>query len=181
MPKGRPAPGGCTIAGAEFGDSVTDAEVCRGALAGVVRRLDDKLIAHNRTSVDFLSGPVEVRNSTYPLDAVQQLVRNAVMHRTYEGTNARTLPPTCTGSTTASRSAARAARTAPSTPPTSDSPGSSDYRNPILAEAMRVLGLVQRYGFGIPAARRLLHAAGHPEPEFRVEPSWVHCTVRARA
>ena len=46
---------------------------------------------------------------------------------------------------------------------------------------MRVLGLVQRYGFGIPAARRLLRAAGHPEPEFRVDPSWVHCTVRARA
>ena len=59
-------------------------------------------------------------------------------------------------------------------------PGVVDYRNPILAEAIRVLGLVQRYGFGIPAARRLLRAAGHPEPEFRVEPSWVHCTVRAR-
>ena len=60
-------------------------------------------------------------------------------------------------------------------------PGVVDYRNPILAEAMRVLGLVQRYGFGIPAARRLLRAAGHPEPEFRVDPNRVHCTVRARA
>ena len=60
-------------------------------------------------------------------------------------------------------------------------PGVVDYRNPILAEAMRVLGLVQRYGFGIPAARRLLRAAGHPEPEFRVDASRVHCTVRARA
>ena len=56
------------------------------------------------------------------------------------------------------------------------------HRDPhfVLAEAMRVLGLVQRYRFGIPAARRLLRAAGHPEPEFRVDPSWVHCTVRAR-
>ena len=60
-------------------------------------------------------------------------------------------------------------------------PGVVDYRNPILTEAMRVLGLVQRYGFGIPAARRLLRAAGHPEPEFRVHPNRVHCTVRARA
>ncbi len=166
------------IAGAEFGDSVTDAEVCRGALADVVRRLDDKLIAHNRTSVDFLSGPVEVRNSTYPLDAVQQLVRNAVMHRTYEGTNA----PTHVywfddrieiGSPGGPYGAVNATNFG--------QPGVVDYRNPILAEAMRVLGLVQRYGFGIPAARRLLRAAGHPEPEFRVEPSWVHCTVRARA
>ena len=49
------------VGGTEFGDPVTDAEVCRGAIADVVRRLDDKLIAHNRTSVDFLSGPVEIR------------------------------------------------------------------------------------------------------------------------
>ena len=78
------------VAGTEFGDPVTDTEACQGVIADVVRRLDDKLVAHNRTSVDFLSGPVEIRNSTYPLDAVQQLVRNAVMHRTYEGSNAPT-------------------------------------------------------------------------------------------
>ena len=47
------------VGGTEFGGPVTDAEVCRGAIADVVRRLDDKLIANNRTSVDFLSGPVE--------------------------------------------------------------------------------------------------------------------------
>ena len=165
------------VAGTEFGDPVTDTEICQGVIEDVVRRLDDKLIAHNRTSVDFLSGPVEIRDSTYPLDAVQQLVRNAVMHRTYEGTNA----PTHVywfddrieiGSPGGAYGAVNAGNFG--------QPGVVDYRNPILAEAMRVLGLVQRYGFGIPAARRLLRAAGHPEPEFRVDPSWVHCTVRAR-
>ena len=166
------------VGGTEFGDPVTDAEVCRGAIADVVRRLDDKLIAHNRTSVDFLSGPVEIRDSTYPLEAVKQLVRNAVMHRTYEDTNAPThvywfndrieinSPGGPYGAVNASNFG---------------QPGVVDYRNPIIAEAMRVFGLVQRYGFGIPAARRLLRAAGHPEPEFRVDPSWVRCTVRARA
>ena len=165
------------VAGTEFGDRVTDSEVCRGAIADVVRRLDDKLIAHNRTAVDFLSGPVEIRDSTYPLDAVQQLVRNAVMHRTYEDTNA----PTHVywfddrieiGSPGGPYGVVNAGNFG--------QPGVVDYRNPILAEAMRVLGLVQRYGFGIPAARRLLRAAGHPEPEFRVDSSRVHCTVRAR-
>lgn len=87
-----------------------------------MRRPDDRLIAHNRTSVYFLSGPVEVRDSTHPLEAVQQLVRNAVMHRTYEDTNA---PTHVTGSTIASRSAAPLVRTARSTPTTSGSPGSS--------------------------------------------------------
>ena len=54
-----------------------------------------------------------------------------------------------------------------------------DYRNPTLPEAMRVLGLVQRYGFGIPAARRELRAAGQSGPEFRADPRGVRCTVRA--
>ena len=57
-------------------------------------------------------------------------------------------------------------------------PGAVDYRNPILAEAMRVTGLVQRYGFGIPAARRELRNNGQGEPEFRVEPSSIRCTIR---
>ena len=39
---------------------------------------------------------------------------------------------------------------------------------------------VQRYGFGIPAARRELRSSGQGEPRFRVEPTRVCCTVRAR-
>ena len=39
-----------------------------------------------------------------------------------------------------------------------------DYRNPILAEAMRVLGLAQRYGAGIPMARRALRVNDNRNP-----------------
>ena len=66
------------------------------------------------------------------------------------------------------------------TPENFGQPGIVDYRNQILAEAMRVLGLAQRYGAGIPTARRALLANGQPEPDFRVEANWVHCTVKAR-
>ena len=41
--------------------------------------------------------------------------------------------------------------------------GVTDYRNPNLAESMKVLGLVQRLGIGIPTARCQLRDAGHPE------------------
>jgi len=58
-------------------------------------------------------------------------------------------------------------------------PGLVEYRNPILAEAMRVLGFAQRFGVGIPIARRALRANGQEEPEFHVDPTWVSCTVRA--
>ena len=60
-------------------------------------------------------------------------------------------------------------------------PGVVDYRNPFLAEAMRVLGLVQRFGLGIQTAKRLLLENGNPELEFQVKPNWVQCIVGARS
>ena len=162
------------IAGVELGDEVTDEARCTGPVVELVRRLEDKLTAHNHTAVDFTSGPVEIRRSTYPIEALHQLVRNAVMHRTYEATNAPVQvywfddrieinnPGGPYGSVTADNFG---------------EPGALDYRNPVVAEAMRVLGLVQRFGFGIPAARRALKENGQQGPEFRVEPNWVRCTV----
>ena len=79
------------ISGTEWGDPVVDEARCDGSVADQVRRLDEKLDSHNRTAVDFTSGPLEIRRSTYPLEALQQLTRNAVMHRAYEGTNSQVM------------------------------------------------------------------------------------------
>ena len=54
------------------------------------------------------------------------------------------------------------------------------YRNPLLAEALRVLELVQRWGSGLPIARRELRANRQPDPAFDVTPQRLFCTVRAR-
>ena len=165
------------IAGTELADPVVDDGRCSGPIAHMVRGLDDKLLAHNRIAVDFTSGPIETRTPTYPMAALQQLVRNAIMHRTYEGTNAPIhvywfddrIEITSPGGPYGALNAENFGQ-----------PGIVDYRNQILAEAMRVLGLAQRYGAGIPTARRALLNNAQPEPDFRVEPNWVHCTVRAR-
>ena len=55
----------------------------------------------------------------------------------------------------------------------------TDYRNPNLAESMKVLGFVQRFGVGIPTAQRLLREAGHPEIAFTIEPTHLLATVMA--
>jgi ATP-dependent DNA helicase RecG len=57
-------------------------------------------------------------------------------------------------------------------------PGLVDYRTPNLAEALRVLGFVQRFGFGIPTARRELERNGNAPPEFEVGPTQIRCRVR---
>jgi ATP-dependent DNA helicase RecG len=165
------------VQGREIGDPILDEALIDGPLADVVRRVDDKLEAHNRTRVDFTSGPVEERHSTYPRGALQQLVRNAVMHRTYEATNA---PVRVTWYDD------RIEITSPGGPygmvraENFGAPGVADYRNPNLAEAMRVLGFVQRYGVGIATARKLLAENGSAPPEFDVQPTLIGVTVRAR-
>jgi len=48
------------IKGNSLGDPVMDEELIDGTVADVVKRLDDKLFAHNHTSVDFTSAAVEL-------------------------------------------------------------------------------------------------------------------------
>ena len=162
------------IGGDEWGGEVLDEVRCEGAVGDQIRRLDDKLIGHNRTAVDFTSHRLETRRSAYPLAALQQLTRNAVMHRTYEGTAA---PVRVYWFDNRIEIASPGGTYGTVTPETFGEPDAVDYRNPILAEAMRVLGLVQRYGFGIPAARRDLQLNGNPPPVFHVQPNSIRCTV----
>jgi len=41
-----------------------------------------------------------------------------------------------------------------------------------------VLGFVQRFGAGIPTARRELAKNGNPPPEFDVQPNYLGVVVR---
>ena len=166
------------VGGTEWGGEVLDEVRCDGAVSDQIQRLDDKLIAHNRTAVDFTTGRLETRRSAFPFAALQQLTRNAVMHRTYECTSA---PVRVYWFDDRIEIASPGGAYGIVTPETFGEPDAVDYRNPILAEAMRVLGLVQRYGFGIPAARRDLQLNGHPPPIFHVQPNSIRCTVYGAA
>ena len=164
--------------GPELASDIVDNQAFRGSISDIIRRLDEKLEAHNRTAVDVTSGPVERRTSLYPLEAIQQITRNAIMHRTYEATNAPVRvhwfedrieiisPGGLFGGVTAGNFG---------------DPGIVDYRNLNVADAMRTLGFVQRFGIGIALARRLLKEAGHPEPEFAFPENHVFVTVRAKS
>ena len=164
------------INGSELADDIIDSEEIRGAIPDLLRRLDEKLTAHNRITVDFTTSVVEQRTELYPIPALQQITRNAVMHRTYEATHAPIhvywfndrieifSPGGAYGVVTVANFGA---------------PGIIDYRNPNLAEAMKNLGYVQRFGAGIPTARRLLQEAGHPEPEFEINENYVLATIKA--
>lgn len=163
------------VDGNEWGDDVADSERIQGTFPDMLRRVNEKLKAHNHLAVDFLSGPVERRTATYPIEALLQFVYNAVMHRTYEGTNSPVRvywfndhieiisPGGPYGQVTVENFGQMV----------------TDYRNRNLADAMKTLGFVQYFGFGIPAATRLLREAGNPEPTFKVDNNFVTVTVKS--
>lgn len=165
------------INGNEYADEIIDAQEIRGAIPELLRQLEEKLTAHNRIAVDVTTSYLEQRTELYPMEALHQITRNAVMHRTYEGTNAPVrvywfndrIEVMSTGGTFGSV-----------TIESFGEPGLVDYRNPNLADAMKTLGFVQRFGLGIPIAKQQLAAAGHPEPEFDISDNFVRVTVKAR-
>jgi ATP-dependent DNA helicase RecG len=163
------------IEGTELDQPIVDEELIDGTVADVIRRLEEKLIAHNRTRVIFTSGPVEQRTPLYPLVALQQLARNAILHRTYEGTNA---PARVYWYDDRIEIFSPGGPFGEVTPENFGAPGLTDYRNPNLAEALRVLGYVQKFGGGIVAARNALQKNGNPQPEFHADQSYVLVSLR---
>ncbi|WP_297498845.1 ATP-binding protein [Ferrovum sp.] len=158
------------IAGKDLTEPVVDEEPIYGTVADQIRRLEEKLEAHNQRGVQFADVSMETQAETYPMDALRQLVRNAFMHRSYEATNAPVRvywfndrieihnPGGPFGSVT---------------PENFGQPGVTDYRNPNLAEALRALGFVQRFGAGIAIARKALGE----RLRFEVQPGFVAAIV----
>lgn len=51
-------------------------------------RLDELLEVHIQVAVDLTAQARDVQQPDYPARALQQLIRNALIYRAYEGTNA---------------------------------------------------------------------------------------------
>ena len=163
------------IDGTSLTDSIKDAEDIDGPLGQIISRLDQKMEAHIQTAIELTSGPVEVRKPDYPLVALQQLARNAVMHRTYESTNA---PVRITWFNDRIEIQNPGGPFGQVTKQNFGKPGVVDYRNPHLAEAMKVLGYVQRFGVGIQLAQESLQKNGNPPARFTVEDTFVQVEIK---
>ena len=162
--------------GLELTSPVIDQAEIGGPLPDLLRALDEKLRAHIRTTADLTSADKELRRPDYPLVALQQLARNAVMHRTFEGTNA---PVRINWFENRIEIQNPGGPFGQVTQENFGQPGVADYRNPHIAEVMKVLGYVQRFGVGIATAREELSANGNSLPEFQVTPNFVHVTGRS--
>ncbi|NOX92412.1 MAG: transcriptional regulator [Gammaproteobacteria bacterium] len=165
------------IDGTELSDPVVDEERMGGAIVDILRRAEEKLAAHNRSGVDIVAKATHSINFTYPPAALQQILYNAVLHRTYENTNAPIrifwfndrIEISSPGGPYGNVTIENFGR-----------PGITDYRNPNIGDVLKTFGYIQAFGRGIATARKALEAAGNPELEFEVNQSTVLCVLRKR-
>lgn len=165
------------IDGTGLSDPIRDQKEIDGPLPELLRTLDEVLQAHVSVASDATSSTIEIRQPDYPIVALQQLSRNAVMHRNYEATNA---PVRITWFNDRIELQNPGGPFGQVTRSNFGQPGVTDYRNPHLAEAMKNLGYVQRFGLGIPIARRELERNGNPLPEFHPEDAHTLVILRRR-
>jgi ATP-dependent DNA helicase RecG len=163
--------------GIKLTDPIKSEKEVDGRLDAVLLRIDEILEANISTGLAVTGRSTERREPDYPMEALRQLVRNAVLHRTYEGTNAPIrlywfadrIEIQNPGGPYGVVNRSNFGR-----------PGITDYRNPNLAEALRNLGFIQRFGLGIQIAREELSRNGNPELEFKVEETHVLAVVRGK-
>lgn len=168
------------VGGADLTDATADERTLTGTIPDQLRRIDELMDASIETAIE-MGTDVHKKQASYPLAALQQLVRNAVMHRTYEATRS---PTRVTWYSDRVEILSPGGPFGAVTPAVFGQPGYTDYRNPTLAEALKGYGFVERFGQGLEIVRRTLAANGNAPVEFQLQPpeapGWVHGTVRRR-
>lgn len=160
--------------GIELTDPIKDQKEIDGPLTDMLGELNEVFAAHISVATFVTGQEVETQCPDYPIDALRQLAYNAVLHRVYEATHTPVKIYWFSD---------RIEISSPGGPfglvnEKNFGTGVTDYRNPHLAEAMKNLGYVQKFGLGIQMARKSLEKNGNPPPAFEVNEAYVLVTIR---
>ncbi|MCK6510828.1 putative DNA binding domain-containing protein [Myxococcota bacterium] len=165
------------IDGIHLEDPVVDEEEMGGAVVEMLRRVEEKLRAHNRSAVDVTSNATHEIEHPYPMAALLQIVYNAVFHRTYERTNAPIRVYWFNDRIEVNSPGGPYGNV---TPENFGQPGVTDYRNPNIGDILKTFGFIQGFGRGIAIARKEMQKNGNPPIEFQTNQSLVLCTLRKK-
>jgi ATP-dependent DNA helicase RecG len=145
-----------------------------GDLLTVLRDLDALVDAQLSQVPVAMTTLREQTVEAYPRIAVRELLMNAVMHRDY----ASTAPLRITWLSDRVEIQSPGSLYGEASP--SNFPQQTSYRNPVIAEAMKALGYVNRYGRGVIRAQKALQDNGSPPAEFQFDAGYVLATIRRR-
>lgn len=151
------------LPGADLTERPDDQAEISGDLHSMLRELEGRLKLLIHTTMRAVSALEEKLQPDYPEWALRELLMNAVMHRNYDSFSPIRFyafgdhieiqsPGGLYGEAT------------PENFPTRNS-----YRNPVIAEAMKSLGFVNRFGYGVQRAQALLSQNGNPAAQFEFD------------
>lgn len=158
------------------GDSLTGDVLSEKALSGdlltVLRELESLIDLHLEQRPVAHSSLRERMVQSYPIIALRELTLNAVLHRSYEAMAPVRLY------WFANRVEIQSPGGLYGVASPENFPRQNSYRNPVLAEAMKTLGFVNRFGRGVLRAQQVLERNGNPPAEFQFETNYVSVTIR---
>ena len=147
--------------GLDKADTILNEHPFKGPIVRMLSQIDlfiETTIARKRPV--FVTALREETRTDYPKGAIRELVMNAIMHRDYQG-NAPIHFYQYSDRLEIVNHGGLYGRARPE-----NFPNVSDYRNPIIAEAMKVLGYVNCYNRGINMVQDELVANGNGKAEF---------------
>jgi ATP-dependent DNA helicase RecG len=162
------------LPGVDLTDAPDDQAEVSGDLHTMLRELEGRIKLLIQTGMVAHSGFEEKLVPDYPEWALRELLMNAVMHRDYASNTPIRFyafsdhieihsPGGLYGEATAE-----------------NFPERSSYRNPVIAEAMKSLGFVNRFGYGVQRAQSLLLQNGNPVAEFEFDSHSVLVKIKKR-
>jgi ATP-dependent DNA helicase RecG len=162
------------LPGTTLTDLPQDQAEISGDLLSVLRESDTRLKANIHAVLRPVSLLQEKLLPDYPEVAVRELTLNAIMHRDYQSNTPVRFywfadrieiqsPGGLFGEVTRDTLTRR-----------------NSYRNPVVAEAMKALGYVNRFGYGIQRAQAALRDNGTPPAEFEIDDKVFLAIIRKR-
>ncbi len=146
----------------------------QGDLISIVRDLNAFVGLITSTRPVRNSPLLESMVSDYPEVAVRELLMNAILHRSYEA------PAPVRFYQYSDRIEIQNPGPLYGVARPENFPTQTSYRNPVLAEALKTLGAINRFGRGVERAKAVLARNGNPAPEFIFGDMYFGVTVRIR-
>ena len=149
--------------GPELADEVVAEKTFTGSLITVLSEMDSFLKGRFTQKPVVVSALREQAVFDFPPEAIRELLMNAILHRDYQSTS----PVRFYQFSDRIEIQNPGGLYGDASP--QNFPRVNTYRNPIIAEAMHVLGYVNRFGRGVARARRAMEENGSSEPIFQFE------------
>lgn len=163
------------LPGTELTDMPEDQAEVSGDLHSVLRELEGRLKLLIQTTMRTISALEEKLLPGYPEWALRELMMNAVMHRNYDSNT----PIRFYAFSDHIEIQSPGGLYGEATP--ENFPTRNSYRNPVIAEAMKSLGFVNRFGYGVQRAQALLAQNGNPPAKFEFDEHSVLVKIYRRA